>query len=240
MLFWISYIRPIIYAASGLIALLLYWLASSQTDDPLLVTPYLIRVYGFLGIIFLYLALLASPLLAAFPSLPFRPVYVKARQALGVSAFFFGLLHSYFVVFKILGGIRAFFGLEALYLFPMMLGAIALFILAILTATSPGWMHVTLGTRWKPLHRLVYIAGILILLHATLIGSHFGTLTDYIPLTVLGATLFLFILEALRFTTFISRRHPGFSERGVRAFSITLFLFLFVGILATRSYFRVF
>src|ERR1700754_2695362 len=54
----------------------------------------LTQLFALTSVIYLYLSLLASPLFHSFPNLQIRPLYLKSRRALGVSAFYFGLLHG--------------------------------------------------------------------------------------------------------------------------------------------------
>ena len=198
MEFWIRYIRSLVYALSTLLGAAVYIsivVAIPATDQE---SAKLIQAYAFLAIAYLYIALLASPLYSAFPNFPWRPIYIKARRAIGVSAFFFGLLHGGLAFFISLGGFRGLGFLNAEGLTAVTLGAVALLILSLLAFTSFDYFVKKLGTRWKQLHRLVYLAGLLIIIHALIFGTHFSDLSDFIPQVSFFLLLVLLALEAVR------------------------------------------
>ena len=123
----------------------------------------------------------------------------RARRAIGVSAFYFAALHVYFAFFKQLGGFTGLGFLNTKYLIAIAFGTTALSILALLSSTSFDTV-VTLLTfkRWKLLHRLAYVGGMLVLIHALLLGTHFIYLSRSIPQILFIAVGFLFFLEARR------------------------------------------
>lgn len=87
------------------------------------------------------------------------------RRPLGLYAFFYALLH-----FTIFTGIDYGFDLsllkEAIFEKPYALvGFSALLLLIPLAATSWKWWMKRLGKAWTRLHRLVYLAGVLVILH---------------------------------------------------------------------------
>ena len=155
--------------------------------------------YAWAAVAFLYISLLATPLIQVVPGLPvwFRVIYIKARRATGVSAFFFAALHASIVFFVFMGGWSGLAGLPLQYLTATGLGFVALVILWLLAATSMDVMVRMLGRKWKMLHRLVYVAAVLILIHAMILGSHLQT-KGAVFWIFSGAALFLLALEALR------------------------------------------
>lgn len=233
LLFWIPKIRKMILALSGVIAFFLYWVASATVPEGGEIAR-LIQFYGFAGLIFLYLSLLPSPLYAAFPQFPGRPLFIKARQALGVSAFFFGALHGLIVTYKVMGGISQIILLPFNYLIPILASSTALVILSILAATSPHIISRRLGTWWKPLHRFVYLAGVLLLVHSFSIGTHFTDYLQPIPLVFIAALIFLFTLQALRFANYLALKQWS-SPLIARLLSFTLFFLLLLGVLTFRN-----
>lgn len=101
---------------------------------------------------------------------------ITARRAIGVSCFFFASLHASLAFFGLLGGFPGLRFLGTNYIVSASLGFAALCILSLMTATSFDSAVSYLGKRWKMIHRLVYAAGILIIIHFLAVGgSHFKT-----------------------------------------------------------------
>ena len=90
---------------------------------------------------------------------------LRIRRTLGLYAFLYACLH--FMVFVGLDyGFNPFLLREAIFEKPYAMVGFAAFMTLIplaITSTS-GWMH-RLGRRWKLLHRLVYLAGFLAVVH---------------------------------------------------------------------------
>lgn len=176
----------------------------------------LTQYYALIAVIFLYLALLTTPLVKLFPKLPFNQKYLKARRAIGVSAFFFGLLHANLAFFWQLGGFNGLGYLNAKSLWAIGLSSTSLFILFLMAATSFDFMIAKLTfSRWKILHRLVYLAAIFIIIHALILGTHFTNLSGLIPRTFFVAISLLFILEALRFDRYLKNKFPALPSAGI-------------------------
>lgn len=134
----------------------------------------LVPLFAYTAIFYLYITLLAGPATKLFLWLPFRGAYIKARRALGVSVLYFSLLHAGFAFFIYLGGFSALFSINALYLFGLSLGAVSLCIFLVMGLTSSDTMvRLLTFPVWKFIHRFVYLAGILILIHALLIGEFY-------------------------------------------------------------------
>ena len=93
-----------------------------------------------------------------------------------------------------IGGFSGLANITGIYLTSIILGAISLFILTILAITSLKYCIKKLGKYWKPLHRMAYIAGILILIHATIMGSDMLTLFNISS----WGLMILFIMETIR------------------------------------------
>ena len=194
MLWLLKYIRPLTYAGVVVFGIAIVLYAKIQTSIPIQQQGLLIKSFANTSVLFLYFTLLASPLYATFPKLPLRAVYIKARKALGVSAFFFGLFHALMAFFISIGGFSGLANITGIYLTSIILGAISLFILTILAITSLKYCIKKLGKYWKPLHRMAYIAGILILIHATIMGSDMLTLFNISS----WGLMILFIMETIR------------------------------------------
>lgn len=176
----------------------------------------LTQAYALTAVTFLYLTLLAGPLVYAFPNLPFMEGYKHARRALGVSAFYFAALHASISFFGLLGGFEGLLFLSDRYILNVLLGFSALVILGALALTSfDALIKKMTFHRWKLLQRLVYIAAIFILIHALMLGSHFKTFSEYIPQIFFAALTFLFFLEALRLDAFLQKKYASLPNFGL-------------------------
>ncbi len=161
---------------------------------------------GFISLVLLYAALLASPLTKVYPQLPFKDVYLHARRAIGVLTFYYAFLHVYISFFGQLGGFSGVAHLNRRFAFSLWLGIFALAVLFIMAVTSLDWAVDTLGFKnWKLLHRLVYLAGLAILIHIILIGPHYSGLGFLSTLTSVGVVALLW-LEAVRILRNIKRK----------------------------------
>ena len=157
------------------------------------------QAYGFIALLLLYTAILASPLTKVFPRLPGREAYLHARRAIGVSAFYYALLHGYITFFGQLDGFGGVKYLNRTYTVSLLAGTFALGVLAIMAATSFDWVVDRMGYRhWKLLHRLVYFASAGVLLHVMLIGPHYDGGFSLVSLLTWLAAAFLVTLELVR------------------------------------------
>lgn len=110
---------------------------------------------------FLLIALALTPL----RTLTRQPEFVRHRRMLGLFAFFYATVHLLVWMTFILG-FRWFAIVEELVERPYItVGFIAWLILLVLSITSPKAMVRKLGKNWKRLHRLVYPAAILGVVH---------------------------------------------------------------------------
>lgn len=165
--------------------------------------------YGVLAVCFLYLALLAGPFCYRFKSFPYTSAYLHSRRAIGVSTFYFAFLHTWISFFDQLGGFAGLNFLSNYYIFAIVLGFVALVIFFFLTITSLDKavkaMHFS---NWKLLHRFIYLAGILVLIHIVLLGAHYSDLSNTLPLITFLGLVFLLYLEEPRFYKFIKKVFP--------------------------------
>jgi sulfoxide reductase heme-binding subunit YedZ len=125
--------------------------------------PFFVAV-GKWAIRFLLLSLAITPLYA-FTG--WRPLN-RLRKPMGLAAFLFVAVHAGLYVFY-KGGMytdeRALWQRLTEPTF-VIYGVIAFIILALLTATSIKPTMRLMGRYWKPLHRLVYVAGLMMMLHS--------------------------------------------------------------------------
>lgn len=166
------------------------------------------QAYGFVSFLLLYLAVLASPFTKTFRFAAFNKAYLHARRAIGVLSFYYAFLHAYMTFFMQLNGFDGLAYLNAQYALSLTGGIIALGILAVMALTSFDWAVKTLRFKnWKLLHRLVYLAGIALLVHVVVIGPH------YREVTVLGITTWC----ALTFLAVLEVRRIGLAIKGRKA-----------------------
>lgn len=214
-------IRFIVLCISALLSLGIYFFVTTTINSPILQTIRLTQTFALISATYLYLALLAGPFCYTCTWFLWRGIYFKTRRALGVSAFYFGVLHAYFAFFGQLGGFDGLPFLSDKYIQAILLSFSALIILTTLALTSTDWMVQKLTfAKWKLLHRLVYIAGIFILLHALILGTHFSDLTRTVPRISFVLLSFLFLLEALRIDAYIQKKFMT-----VPRFGITVMIF---------------
>ncbi len=203
------YIRGIIYVFSLDLGLLIFLLTYHHGG---IGNAEVTQAFGILATLYLYLALLPSPLYQAFPHLPgLRPAQ-RAKKALGISSFFFACIHSWDGFFTAFGGFAMlpYWGMSEIW--SLEFGLAALIILAALTITSIKRIKRAMGPSWKPLHRFVYLAGILTYIHIVTITIH--SLHTYVWLAVAYLpTIFLLGLQTLRFDRWIARQHPELKGR---------------------------
>ena len=129
---------------------------------------------------FLLLALAMTPL----RHLSGRMEFAQRRRMIGLFALFYASVH--FLVWVIfLLGLRWGTILEEVIERPYItIGFSSFFILVVLGATSPRAMVRRLGKNWRRLHRLVYVAGVLAIIHLVWIVR-----TDLSEALVYGAIL---------------------------------------------------
>jgi methionine sulfoxide reductase heme-binding subunit len=156
----LSWLKPILFAACAFPAA---QLAFEAYSGELGVNPieYITRFTGSWSLIILIASLAVTPL----RRLTGRNDLVKLRRMLGLFAFFYAALH-----FATYMGLDLFFDFSAIgkdivkrpYI---TVGFLAFVILVPLAATSTAGMIRRLGKRWQQLHRLVYVAAILGVIH---------------------------------------------------------------------------
>jgi len=193
-------IRFYVLIGSIILSLIVYIWIIATTDVGIPQTAKLVQTYGFISIIYLYVTLLAGPFCYTFKSFLYRAYYLKARRGLGVATFYFAFLHTTISFFGQLGGFAGLGFLDNNYLFAVILGFTAFFILSLLAITSFDYVVVKLSfPRWKLLHRFVYLAGILILVHIVMLGTHYSDLSSIISQITFIALGFLLLLVTPRF-----------------------------------------
>jgi len=142
---------------------LVAWLAWDAWSGNLTVNPIQAATQrtGKYALVLLVLSLACTPLNTLFG---FRQA-LSARRALGLYAFMFAAMHFAIFIWIDYGFNWEFIRLEIIDKRFILVGASALTILTVLAATSFKWWMKRLGKRWKSLHRLVYLAAPLVVLH---------------------------------------------------------------------------
>jgi len=129
-----------------------------------------------------------------------RAFWIRYRRMLGLFAFFYATVHVFAYVFLLFGAQWAELLTEITKRPYIIVGAIAFVLLIPLAVTSTrGWQR-RLGRKWVKLHKLVYAAGILALLHFTWLKK-LGIEATW------PYALILLVLFGLRIFSWYRRRH---------------------------------
>lgn len=128
----------------------------------------LVRSFALSGATLIGLALCIGPIAYLKPEWNF----VEYRRTVGVSGFFLVYMHVFAVISAYFGGnpLAIYFELNP-FKNPIIFGSAALWVFVALMLTSTDWAVSKLGFRnWKALHRLIYPAFVLSVLHFTQIN----------------------------------------------------------------------
>lgn len=156
------------------------------------------QAFGLFCIIFWYVALVISPIGYIIGKQRIKHLEF-ARRAIGVSAFYFALLHGSIALWGQLGGMGQLQYLPTLFKWSLSGGLIAFLILAIMAATSfDKVVSYMTFKRWKLLHRLVYVGGVSVILHIWTVGTHLAYTN--VQLAAFIALIILSGLELFRIT----------------------------------------
>jgi len=158
----------------------LYWLQGYWRDTHFY--GELVHATGVLATQLLIVTLAITPLQRVLPRFRWLTWLRRRRRYLGVAAFGYSLLHAaiYFARQDALARV-----LEDVREAAMWTGWIALVLMLILAVTSNDQSVRWLGRRWQLLHRIVYLAAALTLVHWIL--SAFDPTTAYVCLGILAA-----------------------------------------------------
>lgn len=172
-----------------------YMRLTIQSDQLFLIR--LQQVYGLLAVVLLYAAVILTPLSKIFADKIWLNKALFARRAIGVSAAYFTILHTAIAVIDQVGGLANLALLPSRFKVAFVLGGIATVILMLMAVTSFDYaMKKMTFKRWKQLHQFVYLAGVLIIIHVWLIGTH-ADITG-IRVATAAALAVLFALESNR------------------------------------------
>ena len=160
------------------------------------------QIYGLTAFGVLLGTCLIGPLTAVFPRMPLRRILLAGRRAIGVSACIIAIPHVLCYARPVLVlGWREPFNHGTAWVIGLALGLVVLADLSTLAWTSRDSSVKALGgQRWKRLHRTVYIAVLVTLLHAVLVGADFGFASkpkgepDYGSLIVFSILTFMWVV----------------------------------------------
>lgn len=194
------------------ISLLVYFWIVSTVPGGILQTIKIERYYALITLFLLYVVLLEAPFSKAFSKLGFIKEYKGLMPTLIVSTFYFSLLHFLFSFFGELGGFEGLLFLGNSYLVAIALSLTALTILFLVVL---GLFNVVVSKlkflKSKVTLSLLYIAGLLVLIHALMLGSDFTNLSGVVAQIVFVALVFLLILIAHMLDLMLSKkRFPQF------------------------------
>lgn len=141
---------------------LIVLLVDLQTGN-LTINPYQAaeRRTGNIALIFFLLSLACTPVNMLFKI----PEVIKIRRPLGLYGYMYAAIHLFIFV-----GLDYGFDFELILLDVgekrfIFAGLTAFILFSLLAATSYRWWMAKLGKRWKQIHRLVYMANLVIVLH---------------------------------------------------------------------------
>ncbi len=159
---------------------------------------------GRTAIIWLVLSLACTPLNVIFGLRPFNQV----RRPLGLYSAFYATLH--FITFLILDyGLNLNLIWQTIIEKPyILLGVMGFLILTLLSITSTKKSMQKLGKKWNQLHRLVYLAAIILLLHFFMALKFINALA--ITIAIILANLLLIRIPIIR--KFFIKRQPAWSK----------------------------
>lgn len=184
--YWFSGIRVYIAIAIFLVTFEVWWWADAAYGRSDLAAIRAQEAYAWIALILLAAAILIGPLLKVFTGMSFgaKMMLREARRILGIGAAWFGLLHAGISYVKLFGAPNP-LTLADSYQWSFLLGVSALIILLLMAFTSFDRAFRGMGVWWFRLHRLVYAAVIMAVLHAFMVGVHAASLG---VLVVIGAT----------------------------------------------------
>jgi DMSO/TMAO reductase YedYZ heme-binding membrane subunit len=187
--YWFGGVRIYIAFAAVIVTLEAWWWSATLFGGGQLMVIRLQEVYAWICVGLLATVLAIGPVTKLFPKLPGKTQIFDSRRAFGLSAAWFATLHILLTYFKQFNAVNP-FSLPTNYKWAMLYGVIALAILLAMAATSVNAVFNKWGIWWFRLHRLVYAAVILILVHAFMIGSQ---ATDTGALIALSSAALLWV-----------------------------------------------
>lgn len=135
----------------------------------------------------------------------------KFKKTIGLQAFYYALVHMLIYVGVDYSFDFKFLFKEFLHLWYLWAGVPAFLILLVLAITSLRSLKAKLGKKWKPIHRFVYLAGVLMVIHYLLVMKGglavFGATT--IKPLIAGGVLIVLLIARLPFKRWFTRTPQG-------------------------------
>lgn len=201
--YWRRGIRLYIALGVLLVTLEVWWWASASYSGSVLFATRMEEAFAWLALAMICLAVSIGPVYSIWPRLPGKRIMSDARRLVGVGGAWFASLHiliAYISLFKAANPLS----LPANYQRAFALGALGAVILLAMAFTSFDRAFKGMGIWWFRLHRLVYLALVVIVLHAFIIGVHATDLSVLIGLTTVAVSL----LGMHSYIAFVRSRRP--------------------------------
>jgi DMSO/TMAO reductase YedYZ heme-binding membrane subunit len=201
---WRRGIRLYIAIAVLLVTLETWWWANASYGGTQLFATRMEEVFAWLGLGMICAAVSIGPMYKLWPRLWGKKIMLDARRLIGVGGAWFATLHAtiaYVALFKVANP----FDLPKTYQQSFALGLVGLVILLAMAGTSFDKAFTSMGVWWFRLHRLVYLALIVSLLHAFLVGTH---ATNPVPL-IITTVVAVFILGMHAWLAFVRSARPS-------------------------------
>jgi DMSO/TMAO reductase YedYZ heme-binding membrane subunit len=174
--------KLIIFGFDIIFSVFIYLYAVTNFSLPSLQNIRITQIYGLTSIALLFLSLIIVPILSLFPQIQYKELLKDSQKPLILSTFYFSLLHTLISFFGLLGGFEGLGFLSNNYLIAISISFTALLILLIATfATFDFTRKIYTKAPWYLFLNLLYVVGVLGLIHALLLGTHFKDLFAYIP-----------------------------------------------------------
>lgn len=227
--YWSQGIRLYIGIGTAMVSIEVWvWAQAAFGDNPSLMLIRAEEVYAWLALTMMTLALMIGPLYKLFPKLPAGTAMRDARRLLGVSGAWFAVLHAALAYTSQARGSGA-DPQTLLVNTPMLLGIAGLIILLALAFTSFDKAFKGMGIWWFRLHRLIYTAGFLALIHAFMVGAHASNIG---PLMVLCCVVLLLLI----LHTCAALQRPKVSEWHIIGLVVAFVLLVIVGNYGVQRY----
>ena len=183
--FWLILFLPFVFAGIR-VAQVVWYDASALGPDP---AQNLVDLFGTIALWFLCAVLFVTPVQTVIKT----RWLLRQRRALGVACFAYALLHWLSYAGLLLEWQWQNLGQDLLNRPYIIVGFLAGLMLAVLAGTSNNASVRALGLRWRILHRLVYPAALLILIHMFWVAR-----SDYTEVVLYTAVVLLLLLHRWR------------------------------------------